>query len=512
MDVHLFHELRRVDHHHVFDRRRRIILESGDRAEIGDAGIRRNVDDLHVRRAEERRHFRLVVIELDLVDVFSFGNVHRHRHARVAVEIHSNAGLRDANAERIGAGVDDDLVAGEDLSLFVERNRADLARLRHIAEIEIERVRRLTLDHHFLAVEIELDRFDVVADRHRVDVLQSAEKIFIAERHDAQRRLIRLNRFFECRYLRFAGRFRLCRIGGVEQLRNVHRILDDRFRAGVDVDDAQARHVHVRAEESIDDDRQLHVGNVAGKIESIAEVFEELSFLQHFAGDVETVTLRSADVFDDRVRARHEDRHLRGGASALFRGVGEFQFGRQFRRARRGDDDRLQDFVDVFFIDRRRREDFDEIGLVLQRREDRAIQLVGIHALLLEFRKAAELNSRFVAPRMNLGDLYLQYQNYPLAIQAYKEILDVEPLNLQANLNIGTAYMATSKVAEALDFSRTPAKPLVLPYRNPVVTAKMLASLDQMSNGRLILGIGVGYLPGEFLALGIRQKDTGAIG
>jgi probable F420-dependent oxidoreductase len=42
---------------------------------------------------------------------------------------------------------------------------------------------------------------------------------------------------------------------------------------------------------------------------------------------------------------------------------------------------------------------------------------------------------------------------------------------------------------------------LVIPYRNPVVTAKMLATLDVMSGGRVILGAGVGWLAEEFAAL-----------
>src|SRR5512132_3402138 len=42
---------------------------------------------------------------------------------------------------------------------------------------------------------------------------------------------------------------------------------------------------------------------------------------------------------------------------------------------------------------------------------------------------------------------------------------------------------------------------LVIPYRNPVVTAKMLATLDVMSGGRVILGAGVGWLREEFQAL-----------
>ena len=42
---------------------------------------------------------------------------------------------------------------------------------------------------------------------------------------------------------------------------------------------------------------------------------------------------------------------------------------------------------------------------------------------------------------------------------------------------------------------------LVVPYRNPVVTAKMLATLDVMSGGRLIVGVGVGWWREEFEAL-----------
>ena len=43
---------------------------------------------------------------------------------------------------------------------------------------------------------------------------------------------------------------------------------------------------------------------------------------------------------------------------------------------------------------------------------------------------------------------------------------------------------------------------LVIPYRDPINTAKMLATLDQISRGRIILGTGVGWLEAEFAALG----------
>jgi probable F420-dependent oxidoreductase len=51
---------------------------------------------------------------------------------------------------------------------------------------------------------------------------------------------------------------------------------------------------------------------------------------------------------------------------------------------------------------------------------------------------------------------------------------------------------------------------LILPQRNPVVLAKELATLDQLSGGRVELGIGVGWLEEEFQALGIPWERRGA--
>ena len=44
---------------------------------------------------------------------------------------------------------------------------------------------------------------------------------------------------------------------------------------------------------------------------------------------------------------------------------------------------------------------------------------------------------------------------------------------------------------------------LILPYRNPVLTAKLLSTLDVLSAGRVTLGIGVGWMEEEFQALGL---------
>jgi len=44
---------------------------------------------------------------------------------------------------------------------------------------------------------------------------------------------------------------------------------------------------------------------------------------------------------------------------------------------------------------------------------------------------------------------------------------------------------------------------LVLPYRNPFITARAVSSLDVFSGGRVSLGVGAGYLKAEYKALGV---------
>jgi probable F420-dependent oxidoreductase len=47
---------------------------------------------------------------------------------------------------------------------------------------------------------------------------------------------------------------------------------------------------------------------------------------------------------------------------------------------------------------------------------------------------------------------------------------------------------------------------LIVPYRNPLVLAKSLATIDRISHGRVILGIGVGWMQEEFDALGLAEQ------
>jgi probable F420-dependent oxidoreductase len=51
---------------------------------------------------------------------------------------------------------------------------------------------------------------------------------------------------------------------------------------------------------------------------------------------------------------------------------------------------------------------------------------------------------------------------------------------------------------------------LILPQRSPVILAKAVATLDVLSRGRVILGVGVGWLEEEFDAIGVPFRERGA--
>jgi probable F420-dependent oxidoreductase len=51
----------------------------------------------------------------------------------------------------------------------------------------------------------------------------------------------------------------------------------------------------------------------------------------------------------------------------------------------------------------------------------------------------------------------------------------------------------------------------VLPYRHPLATAKAFATLDALSNGRVILGVGAGHLEGEFETLSVDFAARGRL-
>ena len=52
---------------------------------------------------------------------------------------------------------------------------------------------------------------------------------------------------------------------------------------------------------------------------------------------------------------------------------------------------------------------------------------------------------------------------------------------------------------------------IVLPYRHPIAQAKMLGTLDVLSGGRMLFGVGVGHVAAEFRAVGVPYAERGRL-
>jgi len=71
------------------------------------------------------------------------------------------------------------------------------------------------------------------------------------------------------------------------------------------------------------------------------------------------------------------------------------------------------------------------------------------------------------------------------------------------------AVVALAHLAAVTERVRLAFGVLVLPQRHPVLLAKQLASIDHLSGGRLIFGIGVGYVEPELHAFGVDRSERG---
>jgi probable F420-dependent oxidoreductase len=91
---------------------------------------------------------------------------------------------------------------------------------------------------------------------------------------------------------------------------------------------------------------------------------------------------------------------------------------------------------------------------------------------------------------------YNQGHTYPVPAEA--DVL--EPF-------VALAYLAGTTTRLKLGFSV-----LILGYRHPVETAKMIATLDVLSSGRVLIGAGVGWMAEEFQALGVEFRERGRRG
>jgi len=100
-----------------------------------------------------------------------------------------------------------------------------------------------------------------------------------------------------------------------------------------------------------------------------------------------------------------------------------------------------------------------------------------------------------------LGFDSLWVNHHILHVGYVKERLDTKPYQ-DALITLTWLASKTSKITLGTSV-------LVMPYLHPMALAKQLATLDQLSNGRLVVGLGAGSLPQENEALGVPYESRG---
>ena len=97
--------------------------------------------------------------------------------------------------------------------------------------------------------------------------------------------------------------------------------------------------------------------------------------------------------------------------------------------------------------------------------------------------------------------------------QGYRSTYPYDPsgkIPAPENVDIPDPFLSLSYLAAVTTTIRLATGILILPQRHPLYVAKEAATLDRLSDGRAILGIGVGWLAEEFAALGIPFEERAA--
>lgn len=88
-------------------------------------------------------------------------------------------------------------------------------------------------------------------------------------------------------------------------------------------------------------------------------------------------------------------------------------------------------------------------------------------------------------------------------------ILVPQSMNIIYRDNMLEPLALLSHLAAVVTRVRLGTSVIILPYRDPIVVAKMLATIDQLSQGRVIMGTGAGWMEQKFAALNAPFKERG---
>lgn len=119
-----------------------------------------------------------------------------------------------------------------------------------------------------------------------------------------------------------------------------------------------------------------------------------------------------------------------------------------------------------------------------------------------DVRKVAEAAEEMGFSHLWVGDHFIFPNEGPGSDRAKRRVGFTSPNFLEAMATLTWAASSTRRIG--LGTSVT-----IIPYHNPILLAQEMATLDVLSGGRIVLGAGIGWLEGEFNALGVPFFDRG---
>jgi len=131
---------------------------------------------------------------------------------------------------------------------------------------------------------------------------------------------------------------------------------------------------------------------------------------------------------------------------------------------------------------------------------------IGIFSLAAAMAKGSALPKSFAATAERLGFSTLWVPEHVVLLDQYSSkypYTENGALPAPTNAPIPDPFLSLCVMASATEKIRLATGICLVPEHNPLVLAKVVATLDWISEGRVALGVGIGWLEEEFTALGI---------
>ncbi len=144
-------------------------------------------------------------------------------------------------------------------------------------------------------------------------------------------------------------------------------------------------------------------------------------------------------------------------------------------------------------------------GLVY--RDETDARLNNLDPAEMELPRISQLAERLGYHSLWFGDHVLMERPtdsmHPANVSGKRAYAD-RPVMLDTVVAMTTAAACTGAI-------RVASSTIIAPYRHPLAVAHQFATLDAVSNGRVIMGVSAGWAPGEFAGLGASFEDRGAV-